>query len=87
MFPLTFLADTFAPTDNMPTALRVVAEWNPISALVRALRELWGNPGPDKVDPSLPLRHPEIATLIWVVVITAVCAPLALRAFRRRTQD
>jgi ABC transporter DrrB family efflux protein len=87
MFPLTFLADTFAPTDNMPTALRIVAEWNPISALVRALRELWGNPGPDKVDPSLPLRHPEIATLLWVVVITAICAPLALRAFRRRTQD
>jgi ABC transporter DrrB family efflux protein len=92
MFPLTFLADTFAPTDNMPTALRTVAEWNPISSLVRALRELWGNPPrpqglPEDLDPALPMQHPVIATLIWVVVITAVCAPLALRAFRRRTQD
>ena len=43
MFPLTFVANTFAPTENMPTVLRTIAEWNPISALVQAVRELWGN--------------------------------------------
>ena len=31
MFPITFLANTFAPTDRMPPSLRFVAEWNPIS--------------------------------------------------------
>ena len=46
IFPLTFLANTFAPTENMPPVLRTIAEWNPISALVQAVRELWGNAPP-----------------------------------------
>jgi ABC transporter DrrB family efflux protein len=87
MFPVTFLADTFAPTERMPSWLRVVAEWNPMSSLVQAVRELWGNDVPAPSDAALPLQHPVLSTLIWVVAITAVTAPLALRAFRRRTQD
>ena len=88
MFPVTFLANTFAPPENMPTVLRVFAEWNPISSLVQAVRELWGSPMlPQTREPALPLQHPVLATLIWVVVITAVAAPLALRAFRKRTQE
>jgi ABC-2 type transport system permease protein len=43
MFPLTFVANTFAPTDRMPSWLRFVAEWNPVSSLTQACRELWGN--------------------------------------------
>jgi ABC transporter DrrB family efflux protein len=87
MFPVTFLANTFAPAENMPTVLRVVAEWNPISSLVLAVRELWGTPlPPSQHDLAWPLQHPVLSTLVWVVVITAVSAPLALRAFRRRTQ-
>lgn len=86
MFPITFLANTFAPTDKMEPWLRAIAEWNPISSLVQSVRQLWGN-DPDGVPASAayPLHHPEVATLIWVVVITLVMAPLALRAFRKRT--
>jgi len=87
MFPITFLANTFAPTGNMPHWLRVVAEWNPISSLVQAVRELWGNDLPVPADAQLPLHHPVITTLIWTVGITLVMAPLALRAFRRRVQQ
>jgi ABC-2 type transport system permease protein len=32
IFPLTFIANTFVPAENLPTLLRVVAEWNPVSA-------------------------------------------------------
>ena len=85
MFPVTFLADTFAPTENMPSALRTVAEWNPLSSLVQAVRELWGNTGPAPADAALPLHHPVLSTIIWTVGLTAVLAPLALRAFQRRT--
>jgi ABC transporter DrrB family efflux protein len=87
MFPLTFLANTFAPTENMVPWLRTIAEWNPISALVQAVRELWGNTLPAPPDAALPLQYPVVATLIWCVAITAVMAPLALRAFVRRTQQ
>lgn len=87
MFPITFLANTFAPTENMPTWLRTIAEWNPISSLVQAVRELWGNTPPVPDDASLPLHHPVLTTFIWTIGITLVVAPLAIRTFRLRTQD
>src|SRR6476659_9558402 len=58
IFPLTFLANTFAPTENMPTVLRTIAEWNPISALVQAVRVLWHNGPPATPDAAWPLQHP-----------------------------
>jgi ABC transporter DrrB family efflux protein len=85
IFPLTFLSNAFAPTEGMQQPLRAIAEWNPISALVQAVRELWGNTGPAPPDAALPLQYPVIATLIWTLGLTAVFAPLSLRAFRRRT--
>ena len=63
IFPLTFLANTFAPTENMPGVLRTIAEWNPISALVQAVRVLWGNGPPAPADAAWPLQHPIIATV------------------------
>jgi ABC transporter DrrB family efflux protein len=86
MFPITFLANTFAPTDRMPHVLRVIAEWNPISSLVQAVRQLWGNDLPVPVDAQLPLHHPIITTLIWTVGLTLLVAPLAIRAFAKRTE-
>lgn len=87
MFPITFLANTFAPTENMPAWLRTIAEWNPISSLVAAARDLWGNVGPAPTDAAWPLQHPVLTTVVWCVVITAVFAPLAIRAFVERVRD
>jgi ABC transporter DrrB family efflux protein len=87
MFPLTFVANTFAPTEVMPSWLRVIAEWNPVSSLTQACRQLWGN-GPDAPsDGAWPLQHPVLMTIVWSVVLTAVFAPLAVAAFRRRSRD
>jgi ABC transporter DrrB family efflux protein len=87
LFPITFLANTFAPTEPMPHWLRVVAEWNPVSSLTQALRELWGNGPPAPPEAQLPLHHPVLATILWSLAITAVIAPFALRAYARRTGD
>jgi len=87
IFPLTFLANTFAPTENMPKYLRIFAEWNPISSLVQAIRELWGNIPPAPPDAAWPLQHPIPMTIAWCLLMTAVFAPLALRAFARRSRD
>ena len=46
LFPLTFLSNAFVPTTGMPGFLQTVAEWNPISSVVSAARELFGNPNP-----------------------------------------
>ena len=43
IFPLTFIANTFVPSDNLPGVLQTFAEWNPVSAVTQATRELFGN--------------------------------------------
>ena len=84
IFPLTFVANTFVPSENLPTVLRVFAEWNPVSAVTQAARELFGNIPVGTPDPtSWPLQNPVIYTLIWVVVIIAVFAPLAVHRYGR----
>jgi ABC transporter DrrB family efflux protein len=85
LFPITFLANTFAPTEPMQHWLRVIAEWNPVSSLAQAMRELWGNGPAAPPEAQLPLHHPVLATILWSLVLTAVFAPFALRAYARRT--
>ena len=88
VFPITFLSNAFARPEGMPDWLRWLAEWNPISALVQALRELWGNDGiPLPGDAALPLQHPILATVLWTVGLSAILAPLAVRAYVSRTTD
>lgn len=88
LFPITFIASTFVPTDTLPSVLKTIAEWNPTSTLANALRHQFGNPGgvvPS--DGSWPVTHPVAYTLIWAVGIVAVCAPLAVRAYQRSIAD
>ncbi|MGE2734783.1 ABC transporter permease [Mycolicibacterium vaccae] len=87
LFPITFLANTFVPTEPMPHWLRVIAEWNPVSSLAQAMRELWGNGGPAPASAQLPLHHPVLSTILWSLALTAVFAPFALYAYKRRTDD
>jgi ABC-type multidrug transport system permease subunit len=81
IFPLTFLSNVFVPPSSLPGWLQPVAEWNPVSALTAATRELWGNPNP-YASGGFPAEHPVWLTLIWVVIITAVFAPIGVRKYR-----
>jgi ABC-2 type transport system permease protein len=84
IFPLTFVASTFVPTSTLPSALRTVAEWNPVSAVAGALRHLFGNPG-GTAPPDAPwsLQHPVTYSLIWIVAIVLISAPLGVRMYQR----
>lgn len=83
IFPLTFIANTFVPAENLPTLLRVVAEWNPVSAVTQAARELFGNIPPGTPEPAAwPLQNAVLYTLLWVVIIIAVFAPLAVSRYK-----
>ena len=46
LFPLTFISSAFVPTGNMPAVLKVAAEWNPVTAVADANRELFANTVP-----------------------------------------
>ena len=86
IFPLTFIANTFVPVENLPTVLRVFAEWNPISALTQACRDLFGNTNPADPPPDVwPLQNPELYTLIWVAILLAVFIPVSTRQYRKTT--
>ena len=81
IFPLTFLSNAFVPLDSLPGWLRPFAEWNPVSCITAAMRELWGNPNPFASE-AFPAQHPVLLTLIWTVVIVAIFAPLGVRRYR-----
>ncbi len=84
IFPLTFIANTFVPSDNLPTPLRVFAEWNPVSSVTQAARELFGNIPVGTPEPSAwPLQNPIAYTLIWIAIILIVFVPLATRKYKR----
>ncbi|HEX9847260.1 MAG TPA: ABC transporter permease [Acidimicrobiia bacterium] len=84
IFPLTFIANTFVPSSNLPTVLRVFAEWNPVSAVTQAARELFGNIPPGTPEPTVwPMQNPIVYTLIWVVLIISIFSPLAVTRYRR----
>jgi ABC-2 type transport system permease protein len=82
-FPLTFLSNAFAPTTGMPRALQYFAEWNPVSTMVAACRELFGLENVfGATAGSFPSEHPLTTSLIYIVVIMAIFIPLSLRRYR-----
>jgi ABC transporter DrrB family efflux protein len=84
IFPLTFIANAFVPSENLPSVLRTIAEWNPVSAVTQAARELFGNTNPAVPPPDVwSLQNPVLYTLLWVVAILVVFVPLAVRQYKR----
>jgi ABC transporter DrrB family efflux protein len=81
LFPITFLSNVFVPPESLPSWLQPIAEWNPVSALTSAIRDLWGNPNPYSTT-GFPAEHPVLLTLIWVAVIISIFAPLGVHRYR-----
>jgi ABC-type multidrug transport system permease subunit len=80
ILPLSFLAGTFVPIAGMAAVPRAIAEWDPISSLVASVRSLTQG---FHTGGSWQLDHPEIAMVLWCLVLMAICIPLALRRFNR----
>ncbi len=84
IFPMTFIANTFVPSQNLPSVLRTVAEWNPVSAVAQAARQAFGNAVPyTSTSDAWSLKHPVVYVLIWVAAMLAVFVPLAVRQYTR----
>jgi len=82
IFPLTFVSNVFVPIGTLPDWLQPLAEWNPISVLTAALRELWGSAIPGIPRNTIPAQYPVALTIIWVIVLVAIFAPLGVRKYR-----
>jgi len=82
--PVTMLSNSFVPTGGMPGWLRFLADWNPVSAITAASRDLFGNPGAPSGHEAWPLEHPLAAVLLWSAALLVVFVPLSIHTFMRR---
>jgi len=76
MFPLVFGSNLLVPAQTMPGWLQAFVRVNPMTALTQAERGLLTGG---------PVATPAIRSLLWALGIFVVFAPLAVRAYRRRT--
>jgi ABC-2 type transport system permease protein len=84
--PVTMVSNVFAPTSGMPAWLRAIADWNPVSALAAAVRQLLGNPNAP-TNGTWPLQHPVWASVIWAAALLAVFVSLCAARFSRGELD
>jgi oleandomycin transport system permease protein len=76
MFPLVFGSNLLVPSATMPGWLQAFVRVNPMTYLTSAERGLLTGG---------PVATPAVRTLLWALGIFLVFAPLAVRAYRRRT--
>jgi ABC transporter DrrB family efflux protein len=76
VFPLTFVSSAFVPTQSMPSWLAWFADRQPMTLVTNAVRSLTlqGSGGPTA-----------IPAILWAIGILAVCFPLGLWLYGRRT--
>jgi ABC-2 type transport system permease protein/oleandomycin transport system permease protein len=74
IFPLTFVSSAYVPTDSMPAVLQAIANANPITTIIDALRSLWlGTPANTDI----------WVAVLWCIGITLVFGVLATQRYRR----
>ncbi|MEX2552884.1 MAG: ABC transporter permease [Actinomycetota bacterium] len=81
IMPLVFISNSFVPSATLPGPLKAFAEWNPVSALAQAVRELFGNLGTSPAPTVWPLENAVLYTFISVAVILIVFVPLSIRQY------
>jgi oleandomycin transport system permease protein len=77
MFPIVFASGLLVPISTMPGWLQAFAKANPMTLLASACRGLMSVPG--------PVAIPALEAMLWALGIMVVFAPLAVRAYRRKT--
>jgi ABC-2 type transport system permease protein len=82
-FPLTFLSNAFAPTTGMPRPLQYVAEWNPVSTMVAACRQLFGLENQfGATAGSFPSENPLIMSFIYMGIIMIIFVPMSVKKYK-----
>jgi ABC transporter DrrB family efflux protein len=81
VFPLAFTSSVFVPTQTMPSWLQPFAANQPVTVATNALRGLILGQG--ALPPGRTVASQVVLALLWVVAITAVFVPLAMRGYRR----
>jgi len=82
VFPLTFVSSAYVPVQSMPGWLQAVAEHQPITVMVDAVRALTQGPAAETL-----LGHSAgfyvVRSLLWAAAIVAIFVPVAVARYRR----
>lgn len=82
---LSFLSNAFLSVEGLPGWIRPLADWNPVSAVVSACRQLWGNPtGPAN---SFASQHPTLIAVVFMATILVGAVAMSLAALRRAASN
>jgi ABC-2 type transport system permease protein len=82
LFPLTFMSNAFVPIQTMPSWLQTFVAWNPISATVQAVRSAFGNTGIAPTADFWPLKHADLVSVAWSLLLVVVFGAMAIRRYR-----
>jgi ABC-type multidrug transport system permease subunit len=74
MAPLVFASNAFVPVASMPDWLQPIAEHNPFTRMVNAVRALFL---------GIPAGNDIWLAVVWTLAIIAVFAPLSAWRYRR----
>ena len=86
LFPFTFVSSAFVSVQGFPGWLQPVGEWNPVSAVARASRQLFGNPTqlPGFAESQAwPAQNAVLYAVLASLAIIAIFLPLAVARYRR----
>jgi ABC-type polysaccharide/polyol phosphate export permease len=75
ILPLTFASSAFAPVDTMPGWLQAFVKANPVTSVIDATRGLMLGG---------PVAEPLTYSILWMIGLVGVFAPLAILRYRRR---
>jgi ABC-2 type transport system permease protein len=78
MFPLTFLSNAFVPVQTLPSWLRAFVDVNPVTLVIRAIRDLMNDGA---------VTSNVAWALLGCAAVVAVFAPLAVRSYSRRSSS
>jgi ABC-2 type transport system permease protein len=71
----------------MPKALQYFAEWNPVSTMVAACRELFGLKNEfGATAGSFPSEHPLTMSFIYIFIIMAIFVPLSIKKYNNTSK-
>src|SRR5690606_39838977 len=85
LFPLPFIASPVISAATLPGPPRVIAEWNPITAVAPSGRKLFDNGAPPffPQPTGWPAEHCVEYAAFCSLAILAVAMPLALLCYRK----
>jgi ABC-2 type transport system permease protein len=82
LVPFTFVSSAYVPVSSMPSGLQAVAEHQPVTSMIEAVRSLTGG-APAEALLGHPASYYVVRSLVWSAVLLVVFGSIAVARYRR----